>query len=96
VHVKKQESEMISTEAGMEIVFNDEHARNALASIRVSLDPYAKVNDERDLQPWKQPKQMTTTDAGIEIDCNDEQPENVLGPSSSSCEPGSNVTAESN
>jgi hypothetical protein len=69
-----------SNDDGRRIDVNDEHPRNALASIRINFDPNSKVNDERDLQSEKHSWQRTAVDAGRAMDFNNEQHENAFPP----------------
>jgi hypothetical protein len=45
VHLQKHWLQMIFTEAGMKIDFNDEQSENAHSPIRVSFEPDSNVND---------------------------------------------------
>jgi hypothetical protein len=70
----RAKAQIVSTDAGIKNDFTDEHSQNAYSSMRISLDPDSKVNDESDLHSRKQRSQRTSTDAGRQIVFNDKQP----------------------
>jgi hypothetical protein len=57
---------------------SDEHMRNALQSIRQSLDGSSKMTSQRELHKEKQSEQRMPTDLGMQIDTSHEQNENSL------------------
>jgi hypothetical protein len=67
---QRAEASIFSTEAGIQSDCN-EHFENAVASIRVSFDPGAKVNEQSLLHSHKHFLPNVSTDAGIQIACNE-------------------------
>jgi hypothetical protein len=68
LHSSKQNSQIFSTEQGIQIVESDEQFENASRSIHESLELDSNVIVERDLHPRKQHSQISSTEQGIQID----------------------------
>jgi hypothetical protein len=62
LHPEKQQSQIFSTEQGIQIVESDEQSKNAERSIHESLELDSNVIVERDLHPEKQQSQIFSTE----------------------------------
>jgi hypothetical protein len=91
---EKQNSQIFSTEQGIQIVESDEQSQNAEPSRDKSLELDLNVIVERDLQPEKQFVQNFSTEEGIQIVESDEQAKNAERSIHESLELDSNVIVE--
>jgi hypothetical protein len=94
-HSINAQSQIISTEAGMETDRRETHLAKALPLIFRRREPLSKCRSERDAQPEKESSERIATDAGMQIDRRQERSVNVPSCIRPSFEPCSKVTADS-
>jgi hypothetical protein len=86
---------MVWSEAGREMVLNDEHPANAIRSISISFEPGSNVARQRDLHLRKVSSQIIVTEHGILIDCTDEPDKGARRAIRVRCDPDSTADIES-
>jgi hypothetical protein len=92
--LRKHESPIVLTEAGMQIDKSDEHWPKAKRPIWQRTEWGSNVTVESDVHPWKHELPIVRTEAGMQIDDNDEQLKKTERSIHESLEPSSNVTDE--
>jgi hypothetical protein len=94
LHSAKQDSQILSTEEGIQIDESDEHFENAQRLMHERVEPDSNVSVERKRQPSKQKSPICLSAEGIEIAESDEESENAASSMHKSFEPHSNPTDE--
>jgi hypothetical protein len=89
---EKHASIMVSTEAGIQIDFSDQHPLNAEVSMGATLDGVSNTTVSSALLIAKQPGCRISTDVGMKNDFSEEQNRNALSSIRASLDGDSNAT----